>query len=220
MTTDNADLSPAPEPADLSWLDHPNAPKLLAELSQVELVHTAADVVGRARVAKDDAALRILGVLRTTLLMRNERRALGMVLQAQAEVATHLGSHRLAAGAYDTLWGVREMLEQPFRAHTARISHGEALFHAGDVAEGEAVLRAAQQPARELALGGEVHKAAACMADTLARLGGLLLATDRAEEGELWLEGARDLAPDPDALEAVTSARVRFISSKPTGRTL
>lgn len=219
MTTDNADITPAPEPATLRWLG-PDAPRQLTELSHADLVHAAADVVGRAKLTKDDSALRTLGVLRTALLLRNERRALGMVLLAQAELATHRGSHRLAANAYNSLWGVRELLEQPFRALTARISHGEALFRAGDVAEGEAVLRAAQQPARALALGGEVAKAAACLADTLARLGGLLLATDRAEEGELWLEGARDLAPDSETVEAVSRTRARFLLSTPTGRSL
>jgi len=218
MQDDTSDLSPAP--ADLSWLDHPDAPRLLGELSREELVHTAADVVHRAKVAQDASALAVLGTMRTTLLMRNERRALGMVLQAQADLASQLGQHRLAAGAYDTLWGVREMLEQPFKAHTARISHGEALFHAGDADEAEKVLRAAQQPARELALGGEVAKAAACLADTLARLAGLLMATHRAEEGELWLEGARDLAPDADALAAVVATPARFQTARPTGRTL
>ena len=207
MQDDNTAPSPT---ADLSWLDHPDGAKLLAKLDQVELVHTATDVVQRAKMARDESALRVLGTLRTTLLMRGERPALGMVLQAQADVATGLGQHQLAAKAFDTLWGLRELLEQPFRAHTARISHGEALFHAGDPAQAEQVLRAAQQPARELALGGEVHKAATCLADTLARLAGLLMATERREEGELWLDGARDIAPDEASRSAVDATPARF----------
>ena len=72
-------------------------------------------------------------------------------------------------------------------------------------------LRQAQQPARDLARGGRVHEAADALADTLARLSGLLRVTDRTEEAELWLEGAVEVAPDADSRARAERAASRFV---------
>lgn len=195
-------------------------PAELADAPRAVLVPGATELVGRCRAGTDPTPLATLAALRRVLLLRNERPALALALRAQGEVATAAGHHATAADAYDTEWGVRELLEQPFRAHRARLDHGEALFRAGKVAEAEQVLRAAQQPARELALGGRVTEAADALADTLARLAALLQATGRTEEAELWLEGARDLAPDAESRERVDAALSRLSSSSGTGRRL
>lgn len=195
-------------------------PAQLADASREVLVQGAAELVSSCRANPGPASLMVLAELRRVLLMRNERPALALTLRAQGQMATVVGHHTVAADAYDKEWGVRELLDQPFRAHRARRDHAEALFLSGQADLAENALRQAQQPARELALGGRVHEAADALADTLARLAGLLRADGRTEEAELWLEGARDLAPDAESLARVDDASTRFRREQPSGRRL
>jgi len=205
--------APTPTPVSLS-------PSDLTDASREVLVHGATDIVNAARASPDHEALAKLDALRQILLMRNERAALAMTLKAQGELARDLNQPTTAARAFDTEWGVRELLKQPFRAHRARLDHAEALFFAGMPDEAEGILRKAQQPARDLALGGKVQEASVQLADTLARLAGLLQARAQHEEAALWLEGAVDIAPDADTKAMVRATPDRFIQSRPRTRSL
>ncbi len=205
--------------------DSPAVPLTPADLegaSREALVHGATEIVGRCRANPGPESLHTLAELRTLLLHRNERSALALALRVQGQLAAALGQYTLAANAHDTEWGVRELLDQPFRAHRARLDHAEALFFAGLVDESARALRKAQQPARELALGGKVTEASIQLADTLARLAGVLKATGQHEEAELWLEGALDISPDDDTRELVRATPGRFVQpvEGPRSRTL
>lgn len=210
MSTSDPTSPPAPLPS----------PAELESADRAVLVHGATELVSRARVQADPASLAVLTELRRVLLFRNERAALALTLRAQGELAGNLGQFTLAADAFDTEWGVRELLEQPFKAHRARLDRAEALFFAGMPDDAERALRQAQKPARDLALGGKVHEASIQLADTLARLAGVLRAQDQSEEGDLWLEGALDIAPDDDTRAMVQNTPGRFQSSTPRVRSL
>jgi len=198
----------------------PLAPADLADAPRELLVPGATDIVNRCRANPGPDSLAELAELRRLLLLRNERPALALTLRAQGQMASSVGHHSVAADAFDTEWGVRELLDQPFKGHRARLDHAEALFHAGQPDLAEDALRKAQQPARELALGGRVAEAADALADTLARLAGLLMAVGRAEEAELWLEGAHDIAPDADSRARVDAAPGRFTVARTSERRL
>ncbi len=195
------DLPAALDPA---WLDAPDAVARFGAMDRPARVAAAPDAVRGARAAGDAGALARLAVLRRALMMANERPALALCLGAQAELATALGDHATAAGARDSLWGVRELLDQPWKAHAARIAHAEAVYRSGDAARAERLLHEAQQPARALARTGEVARASVLLADGLAVLAAILDAEGRTEEAALWREGAVDVAPD-----AETAARCR-----------
>ncbi|HCH66247.1 MAG: hypothetical protein CL927_02345 [Deltaproteobacteria bacterium] len=198
----------------------PLTPASLEHASRDVLVPGATALVSQARAEADHDALSMLGALRRILLMRNERPALALTLKAQGELAGTLGQFTLAADAFDTEWGVRELLDQPFKAHRARLDRAEALFFAGLVDDATRALRQAQKPARDLALGGQVHEASIQLADTLARLAGVLRAEQQGEEADLWLEGALEIAPDAETRAMVAATPGRFTTASAGQRTL
>jgi tetratricopeptide (TPR) repeat protein len=195
------DLPAALDPA---WLDGPDASARLAAMDRAERVAASTDAVRAAREEGGALWLARLGALRRALTLAGERPALALALTAQAELATAQGEHALAADALDSLWGVRELLDQPWKAHAARLQHAEAVYRSGDAARAELLLTQAQQPARELARTGEVARASVLLAEGLALLAAVLEAEGRTEEAALWREGAVDVAPDPE-----TAARVQ-----------
>lgn len=211
MTTDNiptadpsATAEDAPPPVDSgAFLDLPDALAQLAAMDRPTLVNAASRAVGSARANPTALSLARLGVLRRGLLMANEREALAMCLGAQGQLALLLGDFALAATAFDSLWGTRELLGQPWRAHEARLAFAEATALTGDTAGAERLLTAAMGPARELARTGEVARASALLADTLALLAAVLEHVGRTDEATLWREGAVDMAPDADSRDRV-----------------
>ena len=58
------------------------------------------------------------------------------------------------------------------------------------------------------------------LADTLARLAGVLGAREQHEEAALWLEGALDIAPDEETEAMVRATPDRFIRPRPGMRSL
>lgn len=206
------DLPAALDPA---WLDGPDAVARLAAMDRAERVAAATDAVRAARDAGGPQWLARLVVLRRALTLAGERPLLALTLTALAELATAQGDHALAADALDTLWGVRELLDQPWKAHAARLQHAEAVYRSGDAARAELLLTQAQQPARELARTGEVARASVLLAEGLALLAAVLEAEGRTEEAALWREGAVDVAPDAETAERVAQLQIRPAAVEP-----
>ena len=204
-----------PAPLDPAWLDTADAPAQLAAMDRAARVAAATDAVRAARSGGGPVWLARLGALRRALTLAGERPALALALTAQAELAAQIGDFALAANAWDKLWGVRELLEQPWRAHEARLKHAEAVYLAGEPERSEQLLLQAQQPARELARTGEVARASALLADGLALLAAILDEQGRTEEAELWREGAVDVAPDAETAERARSRRVARPEAEP-----
>jgi TolA-binding protein len=151
--------------------------------------------------------------LRGGLLLRNERRLLALCLQGLVEVALGQARPDLAVPAARTLWGVRELLDQPWKAHQAMLQLAKAQEASDNPGAAEATLTKALGAAQTLAPAGNVVPASAAAARTLTQLGQLLGRQGRAAEAAEWLSGAVDLAPDEEtaahARAALAALRAR-----------
>lgn len=196
--------SPAAPGADVGpLLDAPDAADRLAALDRASLTALTTTATGAARQGlHPEAWLARLGVLRMALLLRGERPLLALVLSVQARLALELGEPALAARAADTLWGVRELLGEPWKAHEAMLLLARAQAEAGEPDTAEATLLKAMEFARSLAPAGNLVPASAAVAQTLTQLGILLQAQGRGTEAAEWLQGAVDIAPDERTREA------------------
>lgn len=201
---------PAPGAEVAGVLDAPDAPARLAGLDRATLTALTTTATGAAREAAELGWLHRLGVLRRGLLLRGERPLLALVLGVQAQLALDLGHPEIAVDAADTLWGVRELLGQPWRAHSAMLMLAEAQSEAGDPAAAEATLLGAMRAAQQLAPAGNVVPASAAVARTLTQLGTLLWEQGRGVEAVAWLEGAVDVAPDDETRSAAQAILQRF----------
>lgn len=196
--------SPAAPGADVGpLLDAPDAADRLAALDRASLTALTTTATGAARQGlHPEAWLARLGVLRMALLLRGERPLLALVLSVQARLALELGEPALAARAADTLWGVRELLGEPWKAHEAMLLLARAQAEVGEPDTAEATLLKAMEFARSLAPAGNLVPASAAVAQTLTQLGILLQAQGRGTEAAEWLQGAVDIAPDERTREA------------------
>lgn len=206
---DTVNPSPADEVARL--LDSPDAAAQLAAIDRATLTALATTTTAAARDLADAAWLDRLATLRRALLLRGERPLLALVLGVQARLAISLGQPAAGADAADTLWGVRELLGQPWKAHAAMLLLAEAQSANGEPASAEATLLKAVESARKLSPAGNLVKASAAVARTLTQLGELLGSQGRGAEALEWLEGAVDVAPDDGSRAAAEAALARFV---------
>ena len=102
----------ARDPAAL--LDDDTAADQLANLTEAELNAVTLAAAQAARGAPSAHSLARLQVLRRGLLLRNARTLLALCLDRLVDNALQQGQPDLAADAADTLWGVRELLGEPF----------------------------------------------------------------------------------------------------------
>jgi len=204
---DSSTPSPAAPGADVGpLLDASDAADRLAALDRASLTALTTTATGAARQGLDaEAWLARLGVLRMALLLRGERPLLALVLSVQAGLAMELGKPALAARAADTLWGVRELLGQPWKAHEAMLLLARAQAEAGEPDTAEATLLKAMEVARSLAPAGNLVPASAAVAQTLTQLGTLLHTQGRGAEAAEWLQGAVDIAPDEETRAAAAA---------------
>ena len=199
-------------------LDAPDAADRLASMDRATLTALTTTATGAARHGLDpEAWLARLGVLRMALLLRGERPLLARVLSVQARLALELGKPELAARAADTLWGVRELLGEPWKAHEAMLLLARAQAEAEDPVTAEATLLKAMEVARSLAPAGNLVPASAAVARTLTQLGALLQAQGRGAEAAEWLQGAVDIAPDEETREAAVAVLGRLGGYGPAG---
>lgn len=204
-------LEPAPEPPPrpptaADQLDRTDVASLLESADAETLTALTVDAVSAARADHTDAWLTRLDTLRASLLLRNERRLLALCLQGLVEVALGRARPDLAAPAARTLWGVRELLDQPWKAHQAMLLLARAQEAADDPAAAEATLTKALGAAQKLAPAGNVVPASAAAARTLTQLGQLLGRQGRGAEAAEWLSGAIDLAPDEETAQPAKAA--------------
>jgi hypothetical protein len=191
-------------------LDAADAAEQLAGLDRATLTALTTTTTGAARDAADAEWLRRLGTLRRGLLLRGERPLLALVLGVQARLSLSLDQPEVAVDAADTLWGVRELLGQPWKAHAAMLLLAEAQAESDDVGAAEMTLLKAMEAARKLAPAGNLVPASAAVARTLTQLGTLLWAQGRGVEAVEWLEGAVDVAPDDETRAAAEAVLQRF----------
>lgn len=202
---------PAPADEVARLLDSPDAAAQLAAIDRATLTALTTTTTAAARDLADAAWLGRLAPLRRALLLRGERPLLALVLGVQARLAISLGQPAAGADAADTLWGVRELLGQPWKAHAAMLLLAEAQAASGEPASAEATLLKAVESARKLAPAGNLVKASAAVARTLIQLGELLGSQGRGAEALEWLEGAVDVAPDDGSRAAAEAALARFV---------
>jgi len=212
MTDDlppQSDPAPPPAPPPPTAADHldgPDVASLLESADAETLTSLTVDAVGAARADPSAAWLTRLDTLRASLLLRNERRLLALCLQGLVEVALAQSRPDLAAPAARTLWGVRELLDQPWKAHQAMLLLAQAQEASDDPGAAEATLTRALGAAQKLAPAGNVVPASAAAARTLTQLGQLLARQGRAAEAAEWLSGAIDLAPDDETAATAKAA--------------
>ena len=192
-------------------LDASDAAEQLAALERATLTALTTTATGAAREGLASASwLGRLEVLRMALLLRGERPLLALVLSVQATLALEAGQPALAVRAADTLWGVRELLGQPWKAHDAMLLLARAQAEADDAPAAEATLLKAMGVAQSLSPAGNLVPASAAVARTLTQLGSLLWTQGRGAEAVEWLEGAIELAPDEETRSAARSVLARF----------
>lgn len=192
-------------------LDASDAAEQLAALDRATLTALTTTATGAAREGLASASwLGRLEVLRMALLLRGERPLLALVLSVQATLALEAGQPALAVRAADTLWGVRELLGQPWKAHDAMLLLARAQAEADDAPAAEATLLKAMGVAQSLSPAGNLVPASAAVARTLTQLGSLLWTQGRGAEAVEWLEGAIELAPDEETRSAARSVLARF----------
>lgn len=209
-TTTAQAAAPDPGAEVAGVLDAADAAGQLAALDRATLTALTTTTTGAARHAADEAWLRRLATLRRALLLRGERPLLALVLGVQANLALALGEPAVAVDAADTLWGVRELLAQPWKAHSAMLLLADAQAEADDAGAAELTLLKAMEAARKLAPAGNLVPASAAVARTLTQLGTLLWAQGRGVEAVEWLEGAVDVAPDDETRAAAEAVLQRF----------
>jgi tetratricopeptide (TPR) repeat protein len=202
-----------PEPDPAAVLDPPDVATRLAAMDRAALTTLTTIVVGAARAAPGAPWPARLARLRAALLLHNERKLLALALLGQHEVAMATGDYATAVDAADTLWGVRELLDEPWKAHASMLMLARAQAAAGDAATAEVTLLRATEAARKLAPRGNVVPASAAVARTLTQLAELLWEEGRATEAKEWVEGAIDLAPDEE-----TAAPARVLLARLAGR--
>lgn len=191
-------------------LDAPDAADQLAAMDRATLTALTTTTTGASRESADADWLRRLGVLRMALLLRAEKPLLALVLGVQAELALSLDEPAIAVKAADTLWGVRELLTQPWKAHDAMLLLARAQAEADELAAAEVTLLKAMEAARKLAPAGNLVPASAAVARTLTQLGQLLWEQGRGVEAVEWLEGAVEVAPDDETRAAAEAVLQRF----------
>jgi len=204
------EAAPAPGAEVACKLDAEDAAEQLAGLDRATLTALTTTTTGVARESADPAWLRRLAVLRRGLLLRGERPLLALVLGVQARLALSLDQPEVAVDAADTLWGVRELLGQPWKAHAAMLLLAEAQAESADTAAAELTLLKAMEAARTLAPAGNLVPASAAVARTLTQLGALLWSQGRGVEAVEWLQGAVDVAPDTETRAAAEAVLRRF----------
>ncbi len=187
-------------------LDADDAGERLAALSAEQLNAVTLSAAQAARAAPSAQSLRRLQVLRRGLLLRNARTLLALCLDRLVDNALHQGQPDLAAEAADTLWGVRELLGEPFKAHAAQLRLAVALSEAGKPDAAEATLHKALAFAQAQAPGGNLVPASAAAARTLLGLADLLSRQGRDAEALEWLHGAVEVAADEETLTAAQAA--------------
>ncbi len=208
-----AEASPVVDPFEALFaaLDQPAGAEVVQALERGPRTELAVAVVRSAQEQADATWLGRLRVLRRGLLLSDHRDALAMTLQALGPLATAQGAHDVATDALDTLVGVRELLDQPARAHDATLMLAKAQAAAGEMETAELTLTLSMQRAQRLATLGEPVLAADQTARTLLALGRLLVGDGRRAEGLQWLSGAVDVAVDAglkaEAEAALGSAR-------------
>lgn len=194
----------ATDPAAL--LDDETAANQLANLTEEELNAVTLAAAQTARVTPSAHSLARLQVLRRGLLLRNARTLLALCLDRLVDNALQQGQPDLAADAADTLWGVRELLGEPFKAHAAQLRLAVALGEAGKPDAAEATLHKALAFAQAQAPGGNLVPASAAAARTLLGLADLLSRQGRDAEALEWLHGAVEVAADEETLTAAQAA--------------
>jgi hypothetical protein len=182
------------------------------ELPDEEFAMLVAKACNAARTEVDHAWLDRLVILRRVALLRNARPAMALVLLATADVAVALGEGGIRVDALETLVGVRHLLKQRGKAHSAALLLARAQDETGDPHAAEVTLNKALTQARELGRGGNAAEGGARMAATLTQLGQLLARAGRRDEAEAWLLGAVDMATDPEGRQAAQAAYDRFTS--------
>lgn len=191
-------------------LDAADAAEQLAAMDRATLTALTTTTTAASREARDADWLRRLGVLRMALLVRGERPLLALVLAVQADLALSLDQPAIAVKAADTLWGVRELLSQPWKAHDAMLLLAWAQAEADAPEAAEVTLLKAMEAARKLAPAGNLVPASAAVARTLTQLGQLLWEQGRGVEAVEWLEGAVEVAPDDETRAAAQAVLARF----------
>lgn len=187
-------------------LDSETAAEQLARLDEEELTAVTLAAAQAARSAPCTATLARLQVLRRGLLLRNARTLLALCLDRLVDNALEQDQPELAADAADTLWGVRELLNEPFKAHAAQLRLADALEASGKPADAEATLHKALAFAQAQAPGGNLVSASSAAARTLLGLAALLARQGRTAEAHEWLVGAVDLALDDETLADAQAA--------------
>lgn len=186
-------------------LDEADALTQLAALDDAGLTEVTLAAARDARLAPDDHTLQRLVTLRRGLLLRNARPLLALCLDRLVDNALQQGDFGMAANAADTLWGVRELLGEVFKAHDAQLRLALAQEAGGTPAKAELTLHKALKFAQAHASGEHLAAASTAAARTLLALGQLLHRQGRQAEAMEWLVGAAELAPDE---ETATAARV------------
>ena len=198
----------APDPLrDLAFALHTDASHAaLGELDPAALARLTAIAVAEGRASPSSDWLERLEALRGRLLLGNHRAAYGLCLAGLADVAGAIGEVEAQLRALDKLVGLRDLMREPARAHDAILLLARAQQRGGRLAEAEATLLKAVERAQRLAPGGHLAEASARTADSLIRLGTLLAGQGRTEEARAWLEGAVEIAGDPELAQAAKAA--------------
>lgn len=204
MTTD-PDLLPLPEaPAPdpllvlAMALDTSAGLDEVAALDPQPLTELAAMAVSVARSEPDAAWALRLDALRRVLMMQNMRPQYALVLAGMADVAEALEDWPGQVHALDKLLGARDLLKEPWKAQATCLELARAQELSGEPALAEMTLLSAVERARKLAPAGNVIPASARAARALTHLGQLHARQGKMGEARAWLEGAVDMAPDPE----------------------
>jgi tetratricopeptide (TPR) repeat protein len=204
MTTDPDLLplpeAPAPDPllALAMALDTSAGFDEVAALDPQPLTELAAMAVSVARSEPDTAWALRLDALRRVLMMQNMRPQYALVLAGMADVAEDLEDWPGRVHALDKLLGARDLLKEPWKAQATCLELARAQELAGEPALAEMTLLSAVERARKLAPAGNLIPASARAARALTHLGQLHARQGKMGEARAWLEGAVDMAPDPE----------------------